>query len=286
MAHPTSERYSRNEGLFGVDGQQTIANTAAAIAGLGGLGSHVAQQLAYLGTRRFALIDHDHVTESSMNRVVTADDVDVATATLKVETARRRILAINPSAEVFTVPARLDDPDAFAALADTHVVFGCVDNDFARVQLTRMCSSLALPLFDVATDVDTTTTPVMFGGRVVCCTGSGCLVCLDILDQDELARASMSADQADAHQRIYGVRRAALHGSGPMVVSINGTVASLAVTEFIAHLTGLRPVNRHLSYYGDRTQIRFGGDPPAADCYYCRGLWGTAVQNPEADRRR
>lgn len=284
MAQPTSDRYSRNEGLLGADGQQKIADTAVAIAGLGGLGSHVAQQLAYLGTRRFALIDHDHVTESSMNRVVTADDADVAEATPKVTAAGRRILAINPTADVLTVPTRLDDPDALAALSGADVVFGCVDNDFARVQLTRMCSSLALPLFDLATDVDTTTTPIMFGGRVVCCTGNGCLVCLDVLDQDQLARAAMSEDQADAHQRIYGVRRTALDRTGPMVVSINGTVASLAITEFIASVTGLRAVNRHLSYYGDTTQIRFSGDKPDPDCYYCHGLWGDARTSGLDDR--
>jgi molybdopterin-synthase adenylyltransferase len=124
-----------------------------------------------------------------------------------------------------------------------------------------------VPLFDLATDVDTTTTPVTFGGRVVCCTGNGCLVCLDVLDPDTLARASLTAEQAVVHERIYGVARAALDDAGPMVVSINGTVASLAVTEFIAFITGLRPVNRHLSYYGHLTHIRTNSDLPAVDCY-------------------
>jgi molybdopterin/thiamine biosynthesis adenylyltransferase len=276
MAETTIDRYSRNEGLFGVEGQNAIANTAVTIAGLGGLGSHVAQQLAYLGTRRFALIDHDHVTESSMNRVVTGEHEDVAAATLKVDAARRRILAINPEAEVHAVPELIDHPDAMEALDAADVAFGCVDNDFARLQLTRLCSSRALPLFDLATDVDTTTTPVIFGGRVVFCCGDGCLVCLGVLDQEQLARATMTTEQAEAHERIYGIGRAALAGTGPMVVSINGTVASMAVTEFIAFRTGLRSVNRHIAYYGNTSQIRFVGDPPATDCYYCRGLWAAA----------
>lgn len=270
-------RYSRNEGLFGIDGQRAISGTAVAIAGLGGLGSHVAQQLAYLGIRTFALIDHDCITESSMNRVVTADDLDVAAATLKVEATRRRILAINAGAEVRTVPAKLEDARSFDALREANVVFGCVDNDLARLQLTRLCSSLALPLFDLATDVDPTTTPVTFGGRMVFCTGNGCLVCLDVLNQERLALASMSPEQAAADRRIYGVSRAALDDTGPMVVSINGALASLTVTEFIAYVTGLRPVNRNFSYYGHLTQIRFAGDAPASDCYYCNGLWGTAL---------
>jgi len=54
MPNFASDRYSRNEGMLGADGQQAIARTAVAIIGLGGLGSHIAVQLAYLGTQKFA----------------------------------------------------------------------------------------------------------------------------------------------------------------------------------------------------------------------------------------
>ena len=70
-------RYSRNIALFGEEGQRKIAATTVAIVGLGGLGSHVAQQLAYLGVIRYALIDHDVITESSLNRVIGALPQDV-----------------------------------------------------------------------------------------------------------------------------------------------------------------------------------------------------------------
>jgi hypothetical protein len=75
-----------------------------------------------------------------------------------------------------------------------------------------------------------------------------------------------------------------------MIVSINGIVASLAITEFIASspssslhhrvhrfITGLRPVEWHLTYYGHLPQIRRSGDRPADDCYYCHGLWRRAA---------
>src|SRR5438128_2649149 len=61
-------RYSRNEELFGAEGQAKIARTKVTIVGLGGLGSQVGQQLVYLGVRSFALIDFDIVTDSSLNR--------------------------------------------------------------------------------------------------------------------------------------------------------------------------------------------------------------------------
>jgi molybdopterin-synthase adenylyltransferase len=280
---PDGHRHSRNEGFFGADGQTQIAATPVAIVGLGGLGSHVAQQLGYLGTQSFLLIDHDDVTESSMNRVVTADDGDAAAGTLKVDAAKRRLLAINPAARVTSVPVRLNDEAAFEAIAEARVVFGCVDNDFARVQLTRICSELAIPLIDLATDVDVKANPMTFGGRVVCCTGDGCLVCLGVLDQHSLALANMTDEQAQAYERIYGISRDALGQTGPMVVSINGTVASLAVTEFIVLVTGLRPVTRELSYLGHRGVIVKSGDQPPAGCWYCAGVWGRTAPFERAE---
>ncbi len=77
-------RLWRNEALFGAEGQRRIAQTKVAIVGLGGLGSHVAQQLAYLGVADYALVDPDIVTDSSLNRLVGAIDADVAEEMKKI----------------------------------------------------------------------------------------------------------------------------------------------------------------------------------------------------------
>ena len=61
-------RYSRNEALFGRQGQERIATSSVAIVGVGGLGSHVAQQLSYLGVLNLLLVDHDVVTTSSFEQ--------------------------------------------------------------------------------------------------------------------------------------------------------------------------------------------------------------------------
>src|SRR2546423_9747119 len=102
------ERYSRNEVLFGPEGQQRIAATSVTIVGLGGLGSHVAQQLAYVGVADYGLVDFDVVTDSSLNRLVGAQDADVAAATKKVAVAKRTIIGINPDAAVRTADTRVD----------------------------------------------------------------------------------------------------------------------------------------------------------------------------------
>jgi molybdopterin/thiamine biosynthesis adenylyltransferase len=247
-----TERYSRNEALFGAEGQRKIARTRVAIIGLGGLGSHVAQQLAYLGVADYALVDFDVVADSSLNRLVGAIDADVTEETKKVAVAERTIKAVKPDAMVTTLDGKVDAVKAQPLIARADVVFGCLDRDLARLQLADVCARHAKPCFDLASDTGGEGDEMWYGGRVVFCDGTRCLVCLQLLDQEQMARDSMTRDQREADARIYGVERGALVGTGPMVVSINGAVASIAVTEFMVHVTGLRQPAGQLTYLADQ----------------------------------
>jgi len=44
-----AERYSRQAAMFGKEGQDRLGSVPVAIIGVGGLGCHVVQQLAYAG---------------------------------------------------------------------------------------------------------------------------------------------------------------------------------------------------------------------------------------------
>lgn len=264
-------RYSRNEGLFGAEGQARIARTKVAIVGLGGLGSHVAQQLAYLGVRQFGLVDFDVVTNSSLNRLVGAVDADVEAATKKIAVAARMIQQINPDAAIDVWDGRIVDPGAESLIAWADVVFGCVDRDVHRLELTERCAEHRKPYFDLASDTGGGDAP-WYGGRVVFCNGNGCLLCLKLLDQEQIALDKMSPDDRAADRRIYGVRRGALGHHGPSVVSVNGAVASVAVTEFMVYVTGLRDPIGQLTYRGEQGIVRKSLDEPEVGCYYC-DLW-------------
>jgi hypothetical protein len=272
-----SDRYSRNEGLFGAEGQRRIRETKVAIVGLGGLGSHVAQQLAHLGVENYGLVDFDIVTNSSLNRLVGAQEADVEGKTKKIAVAERMIKSIKADAAVHPEEARVTDAGVEAVIARADIVFGCLDRDLARLQLTELCARYGRTLFDLASDVNDEDDELRYGGRVVVCDSNRCLACLALLDQREMARDSMSPDQREAHDRIYGVRSSALGETGPMVVSINGAVASIAVTEFMALVTGLRAPLTNLQYYAERQVVRRSTDQPAPDCYYCKGIWATAT---------
>ena len=138
----------------------------------------------------------------------------------------------------------------------------------------RHTSEYQLPYIDVASDVAATGE---FGGRILFAKdGERCLSCAGELDQHALARARMTEDQRAADDAIYGVQRSALDAGGPSVVSVNGVIASLAVTEFMVWRTGMREPVGHLNYRGDRATVGRRADPQRDYCYYCMELWGTA----------
>jgi molybdopterin/thiamine biosynthesis adenylyltransferase len=258
--------------FFGVDGQRRISASRVAIVGLGGLGSHLAQQLAYLGVGSYVLIDADTVATSNLNRLIGATAAD--TGSKKVDIAARMISQAQPAAEVDRQFEPFSDAGENRSIAAADVIFGCVDEDAPRLEVLRFASAQAIAYVDLASDISSSGE---FGGRVVFAKdGERCLSCLGELDQHALARARMTDEQRVADDAIYGVDREALDESGPSVVSINGVVASLAVTEFIVWRTGLREPAGFLNYRGDLGTVGRRGDGPREYCAYCMTVWGSA----------
>lgn len=104
--------------------------------------------------------------------------------------------------------------------------------------------------------------------------GTGCLVCCGLLDVAEAQEDLLGPEGQREREALYGIERAALDRSGPSVVSINGVVASVAVTEFMVAATGLRVPQRVLTYYGQTGKVTVSRDEPAPDCYYCTAVRG------------
>jgi molybdopterin/thiamine biosynthesis adenylyltransferase len=264
-----AERYSRNELLFGKEGQERVRSTHVAVVGVGGLGSHVVQQLTYLGVERLTLIDADIVEESNLNRLIGATPTDVGQP--KVTVGARLVTSINPAAQACTYVDALKAEDARGAVGKADVVFGCVDRDLARLELTNLSSHASRPYFDAASDSGDDG-GLWYGGRIVFSNGDGCLSCLGLLDQKEITRDSLSPELRAAHDTTYGLDSNALDRAGPSVVSVNGVVASLVVTLFLEFVAGIQEPPRHLIYLGEKRTLRQSVDPPKAGCFYC-GRW-------------
>jgi len=147
------DRYDRQVRLFGDDGQRRIADCTVGIVGLGGLGSHVAQQLAYLGTTTYTLVDPDVVDTSNLNRLIGATSSDASSSVPKVVVADRLIRTVQEAAEIQRIEAPIESAEAVDALGSVDVAFGCVDGDAPRLQLTDLCSRARRPYVDIASEV-------------------------------------------------------------------------------------------------------------------------------------
>lgn len=124
----------------------------------------------------------------------------------------------------------------------------------------------------MASDTFVEDSEVLFGGRVAVVTPeTGCLHCQGVLDQTEVQEDLACEVQLKDREDIYGVPTRALRGGGPSVVTVNGAVASLGVTELMVLLTGLRRPIAHLDYRGHEGVLRWVTDREP-DCYYC-ALW-------------
>ena len=269
-----NERYDRNVRFFGQKGQDALGAASVAVVGIGGLGTHVVQQLALLGVGRLVLIDSEEVDETNRNRYVGLRHDDPVPGMPKVDLGRRLAGEISPETEVVPFAKCLRSQPAFDAIIRSDYVFGCLDNEGARLILNELCSTYAKPYFDLASDILEEGTS--YGGRVCVVRGdTGCLVCYDELDIQEAQLDLMSEEQRKDHAAIYGVPLDALGKAGPSVVSINGVIASLGVTEFMLMVTRMpRQPRKVLKYHGGRGIVTLVKEDPDPDCYYCSQIWG------------
>jgi hypothetical protein len=204
---------------------ESVFNSATvAIVGLGGGGSHVAQQLAHVGIGNFILLDSQEIEESNMNRLIGATAEDVRLAMKKVVIAKRLIHGIRPSAVVVDCPERWQDVAIQLRTAD--VIFGCLDGFAARRELEACARRFLIPYIDIGMDVYPPVggwPPRMVGQIIASIPGRPCMTCFGFLNETNLAREASK----------YGAA-----GINPQVVWANGILASTAVGIAVDILTG------------------------------------------------
>ncbi len=227
-----------SQSFLGPKSEKMLRGCRVAIVGLGGGGSHVAQQLAHLGVCDFVLFDPDRVEERNLNRLVGAKMKDAVSRSLKTHVISRLIRGINPNAKIVPVPQIWQK--CAALLRDCDVIFGCVDAFAERNQLEVTARRYLVPYVDIGMDVYRIGKRFTVAGQVALSfPGELCLWCFGILRDDLLA--------------LEGARYGAA-GPRPQVVWPNGVLASLAVGVFVALLTpwtetyGIPPL---LEYDGD-----------------------------------
>jgi hypothetical protein len=267
--------HDRQVRAFGKAGQMAVQSLRIAIVGCGGTGSIVAQELAHLGATNILLVDPDRLTKTNLNRVVGATPADVGRP--KVEVARRMIRRLAPRAVVEIIKGDVLRRSTGKLLLDYDLVFCCTDSDGSRHFLNQLAYQYFIPVIDMGVSItpDKSGNIVSIDGRVqMLAPGLACLIC----NEGTLSHRHVMWDLQSARQRrsdpyfleIAGIKQ-------PAVISLNGTVASQAITIFLSAVAGVPVMSRSIRFrvmQGDARRMNTDSRPGCVNCSVENGFFG------------
>lgn len=256
---------SRQMLAVGAAGNAAIQDLVVGVVGLGGLGSHVSAQLSHLGVQQIVGVDFDRVEASNLSRLIGGRRRDSLLRRNKSSVARG--IARRLGTDFKAINRRVEDPAVARELLECDVVVGCTDNQTSRAVLNQLAMQYYLPVLDLGVQIHPGKSS---GGRATwLLPNSPCEWCRGILDP-EVVRA----EQLPAHLREIQLERGYITGlptAQPAVVSVNGVVASLGVTELVARCTTALGGQRGdmLVYRLEDGTVRRVGGVPQPDCVTC-----------------
>ena len=260
----TSEVFDRQVRAFGPAGQRSLQSLRVAIVGLGGMGSLVAQQLAHLGVRDFILVDPDTLEPTNLNRVTNATPDDVGRP--KVEIAARYIRTVATAATVACVQGDVTRVNIARELLNADIICGCTDSHGSRAVLQQVAYQYLIPCIDMGTTITVANGKIthIYGRVQLLAPGHACLTCSNLLNASEVRHDMMTPFERQSDPYIQGAREPA-----PAVMSLNGTVGSLAVTMLLSVICGIPVSARYVLYNALASVLRTVRAQPAANCYIC-----------------
>jgi molybdopterin/thiamine biosynthesis adenylyltransferase len=259
-----AESFDRQVRAFGSEGQKVLRSLRVGVVGVGGTGSIVVEQLAHLGVRNFVLIDPDVLEASNLNRVVGATPGDVGTP--KVDLAARMITAISGDANVARYAEDVIYARTARRLLDADLIFGCTDSHGSRAVLQQLAYQYLIPCIDIGTTIVVADQAIrhVIGRVQMLAPGLGCFNCNRLLDPEQVRRDMMTSFERKADPYIQGA-----HVPAPAVISLNGTMCSLAVTMMLAAFAGIPSPARYILYDARRSSLRSVGSVRDPKCFIC-----------------
>jgi len=97
-------KFERTIQAIGETAFQRLQHARVILFGVGGVGGWCAEALVRTGLLHLTIVDFDVVNPSNINRQVVATSANIGEQ--KVEAMRKRLLEINPEAEITALPLR------------------------------------------------------------------------------------------------------------------------------------------------------------------------------------
>ena len=138
--------FNRAELLLGSEGLERVAHAKVLIVGVGGVGSWCAESLIRTGIQHLTIVDSDVVCPSNINRQLMATTQTVGQ--VKVEALKKRLLQINPQAEINAIQKVYNEESAHAFNLDEYdYVVDAIDSLKDKALLILKASASKAKLF-------------------------------------------------------------------------------------------------------------------------------------------
>jgi len=234
--------FEAQEQLFGTGTTHRLKRLRIAVVGCSGTGSIVIELLARLGVGELVLVDDECIESRNLNRILNARHGDIGRA--KVQVLAEAIECMGLGTKVLPLKMNLYDPLAVLKVAECDAVFGCMDTAEGRHLLNRIATFYVLPYVDLGVHLAA-------DGSGGIDEASGVVHYLQPGLSSLLSRKAYTLEQVRAeglrrtNPSAYAEQRRLNYIEGieehsPAVASVNATIASLAVNEFLARIHPFR----------------------------------------------
>ena len=261
------EVYDRNIRAITEEGQKKISSARVGVAGVGGLGSIIAEQLVRLGVDDLVIVDPDEVEKSNLPRLQGAksDDIGRKKATVVYE----YLSSIDPDVEV--IPYMDSVQNVPEKLSRCDVLIAGLDNMDSRMWLNEFSLKHLIPWIDSGVRIEKEEETITGMKGIVQVIAPGVTSCFSCINRGNQRQAQMDAMRDEDLEA--DVKDGYIDGSElspePAVVHLNGLIASKAVDQFVRMVTGIAKPDSLLEYDGFESEFSTFDIGSAPQCAVC-----------------
>lgn len=235
-----SEIFNRSVLALGLDNMRKMSyGQEITVAGVGGIGSIIAEHLVHMGFSRINLVDHDTLELSNLNRIEGVTYKDASAGKSKVDVISRHLESINPNARINACNMNVFDAkfEEIAVRSDWIIV--ATDSLASRYRIQELAFKYYVPFITAGvnitvkdgeiTDMSGEVILVRIGDKV-------CLTCLGRLDYNEIAK-EIHPDSRVREGLVVKGYVTGLDVKEPAVKTLNTHLATMAVDVLVNQYT-------------------------------------------------
>lgn len=263
----------RHAQAFGQKTVQLLGRLTAVVVGCSGTGSPTIEQLARLGVGRLILVDPDRIEEKNLNRIIHATAADIGR--FKVDVIADAVRAMGLGTEVVAIPRSLFDREVVQCVANSDVLFGCMDSAEGRRLLNRLATYYLLPYIDLGVKLVASADgqiEQVSGGVHFLQPGKSSLLSRKVISPEQVRAEGLRRRNPEEYASMRRERYiVGVDEDRPAVISVNLMVSSMAINELLARLHDFR-TDGNAGFAEWRVSISHGIFHSRAESFPCPSL--------------